>query len=180
MIRTYLECREWLGSDYAIRKKLDAGELYRVGWGLYSDKPSPGLPELAAKRYPATVVAMDSAFFYQGLTDVVPDRLHLATARDTTRIADRRIRQHFVPAAILGVGVAVIDWNGAPCRTYDLERLAIDAVRMRTKLPYELYKEVVLSLRARSAELYPAKIDDYLDAFPRRDSILASIEKEIF
>ena len=60
------------------------------------------------------------------------------------------------------------------------ERLAIDAVRMRTKLPYELYKEVVLSLRARSAELYPAKIDDYLDAFPRRDSILAAIEKEIF
>ena len=180
MIWTYTECRERVGSDYAIRKKLEAGELHRVGWGLYSDKPSPGLPELAAKRYPDAVIALDSAFFYQGLTDVVPDRLHLATARDTTRIADRRIRQHFVPSSILGVGVAVIDWNGAPCRTYDLERLAIDAVRMRTKLPYELYKEVILSLRARSAELYPAKIDDYLDAFPHRDSILASIEKEVF
>ena len=51
---------------------------------------------------------------------------------------------------------------------------------MRARLPYELYKEVVLSLRARSADLYPAKIADYLEAFPRKDSVLDAIEKEIF
>jgi len=162
MVKTFQECLSEFGSEYAIRGELAAGRLFRVGHGLKA------------------VVCLDSAFFYQGLTDVVPDALHLATARSAVRIRDANVRQHFVPAKLLDVGRTILVRNGTELRTYDLERLAIDAVRMRARLPYELYKEVVLSLRARSTDLYPAKIADYLEAFPRKDSVLDAIEKEIF
>ena len=64
--------------------------LYKLDRGIYSDRPYVPFVEIAAKRYPNAVVTLDSAFYYQGLTDVVPDVLHLATDRKASRIADRR------------------------------------------------------------------------------------------
>lgn len=180
MIYTYTECRTQFGSDRQLAALLAEGKLYKVDRGLYSDRPYEKLLAIAEKRYPEAVVSLDSAFFYQGLTDVVPERLHLSTARDTTKIPDKRIRQHFVPAEILHVGEVRIMYNGSSVLTYDLERLCIDVVRYRNKLPCDLQKEVILSLRSRTHEMYPAKIDDYLDAFPFREKVLGIIEKEIF
>ena len=51
---------------------------------------------------------------------------------------------------------------------------------MRTKFPYDFFKEVVNSLRSRVGEMYPAKIDDYLELFPYRESVMSAIRKEIF
>ena len=180
MIKTHKECLEMFGSDLAIAKEVAAKRLFKVDRGIYADRPFVPLIEIVQKRYVRAVVTMDSAFFYQGLTDIVPEKIHLATDRTASRISDKRIVQHFVPATILDVGACEVQYNNSSIRTYDLERLAIEAVRMRTKLSYQLYKDVVLSLRDRSAELYPAKIDDYLDKFTYRDSIAQVIRKEIF
>ena len=180
MIKTHKECIEMLGSDLAIGKAVMEKRLFRVDRGIYADRPFVPFIEIVQKRYPAAVVALDSAFFYQGLTDVIPEVVHLATDRGASRIADKRIMQHFVPERILCVGATKVSYNNSAVRTYDLERLAIEAVRMKTKLPYELYKSVILSLRSRVSELYPAKIDDYLDFFPYRESIADAIRKEIF
>ena len=180
MIRTYTECLQEFGSPRAILALVKSGQLHKIERGLYSEDRFERLLAIAAKRYPKAVVSMQSAFYYQNLTDVVPDKLHLSTARNTTKIFDDRICQHFIPARALNVGVTDIMRNGIGVRTYDLERLCIDIVRNRTKLPYDLYKEVVLSLRNRAHEMYPAKIDDYLDAFPYRNKLFDMIEKEIF
>lgn len=180
MIKTFTECVKDFGNARTVATLVATGRLYKVGRGLYSDEQFQRLPAIAAKRYPQAVVSMQSAFFYQNLTDVVPDKLHLSTARNTTKICDPRICQHFIPQRTLNVGATTMIRNGCEMRIYDLERLCIDVVKNRTKLPYELYKEVVLSLRSRSHEMYPAKIDDYLDAFPYRDKLLDLIEKEIF
>jgi predicted transcriptional regulator of viral defense system len=129
MLKTHKELIEEQGSDVAIARQVADGKLHRVDRGVYSDKPYAPFVEIAMKRYPDAVVTMESAFFYQGLTDVIPDVLHLATDRAASRIADARICQHFVPAKILRVGATSIDYNGAAIRTYDLERLAIEVVR---------------------------------------------------
>ena len=180
MLKTHKELIGELGSDVAIARQIADGKIYRVDRGVYSDKSYAPFAEIAMKRYPDAVVTMESAFFYQGLTDVIPDVFHLATDRAASRIADARICQHFVPSKILRVGATSIDYNGAAIRTYDLERLAIEVVRMRTKIPFDLYKEVISSLRLRGAELYPAKIDDYLTSFPYARSILNIIRREVF
>ena len=177
---TYLQCLTEFGSDYAIQKAIADGSLFRVGRGLYARTPNPGFLAIVMARHRNAIVCLDSAFFYQGLTDVVPDVLHLATSRSAKRIANPAVRQHFVPQNILRVGESSIERNGTTIRIYDLERLAIDVIRMRPRLPYDLCKEVILSLRGRSGDMYPARIADYLEHFPRRDTILNAIEKEIF
>jgi len=180
VLKSHKECLETYGSDFLISKEITEGRLFRVDRGMYSDRKYVPLIEIAEKRYPHSVVTLDSAFYYHGLTDVIPDALHLATDRKAARIADRRICQHFVPAEILHVGETQITHNGSSVKTYDLERLCIEVVRNKPKLPYDFYKEVVLSLRSRAHEMYPAKIDDYLAFFPYRNKVFDLIEKEIF
>ena len=64
-------------------------------------------------------------------------------------------------------------------RIFDKERLLIETVRMRTKMPLDLYHEVVGNYRKEAAALYPAKMEDYLDSFPKRDVIFDVIKKEV-
>lgn len=64
-------------------------------------------------------------------------------------------------------------------RIFDKEWLLIETVRMRTKMPFDLYHEVIGNFRQISEELYPAKMEDYLDAFPKREVIFDVIRKEV-
>ena len=66
------------------------------------------------------------------------------------------------------------DW-----RTSRGERLLIETVRLRTKLPYELYREVIGGFRRVVEELYPAKMEDYLESFPKRKLIFDIIKREV-
>ena len=180
MLKTHKECLVIFKSDLNIAAALKDGRLYKVDRGIYSDKPFAPFVEIVQKRYPEAVITLNSAFFYHGLTDAIPEKVHIATDRQASRISDSRIIQHFVPETLLHLGEIEINYNNSPVRTYDLERLSIDVVRMSSKLPYELYKSVIRSLRLRSEELYPAKIDDYLEHFPYRDSLAKALRKEIF
>ena len=78
------------------------------------------------------------------------------------------------------VGVAEIDYCGDRVRTYDLERLLIDTARMKSKLPSDLYKEVILSFRSRTGSLSEEKIGQYLPLFPKRDMIERILYEEVF
>ena len=50
---------------------------------------------------------------------------------------------------------------------------------MRTKMPLDLYHDVVSSYRRDADTLYPAKMEDYLDAFPKREVIFDVIKREV-
>ena len=69
--------------------------------------------------------------------------------------------------------------RGVHLRIYDKERLLIETVRLRTKLPYELYREVIGGFRRVVEELYPAKMEDYLESFPKRKLIFDIIKREV-
>ena len=102
------------------------------------------------------------------------------TARNDGRIKDGRIRQYYVPAEVLKVGMVIRDFNGEKIRTYDIERLLIETARMKSELPSDLYKEVILEFRKRVEIMYPAKIGEYLVGFPKRDLIEKIIDEEVF
>jgi hypothetical protein len=89
--------------------------------------------------------------------------------------------QHFLPKGTNEIGVVSYRHVSADIsRIFDKERLLIETARNKTKLPYDLYKEVVESFRKIKDTLYPAKLIDYLEAFPKKDSILRTIECEVF
>ena len=84
------------------------------------------------------------------------------------------------PAEVLKVGMVIRDFNGEKIRTYDIERLLIETARMKSELPSDLYKEVILEFRKRTESMYPAKIGEYLVGFPKRDLIERIIDEEVF
>jgi len=181
MILSIQECLERFGSYYAISKKVAEGTLVKIERGIYSDSkeyvPGEGIVQ---KKYPNAVFTMESAFHYHRLTDVVPDTYSLATPARTAAISDKRVTQYFVPEGTLDIGRTEMDVAGHKISVYDLERMLIELMRYRKKLPYDYYKEILGNYRNNLDRLYPAKLDDYLAAFPKRDAISRFLDLEVF
>ena len=181
MILSIKECLERYGSYYAISKGVATGSLVKIERGIYSDsgKYVPG-EGIVQKKYPNAVFTMESAFLYHRLTDVVPDTYSLATPVRTTAIEDRRIKQYFVPEGTLDIGRTEMVVAGVKIFVYDLERMLIELMRYRRKLPYDYYKEILGNYRSNLNRLYPSKLDDYLSVFPKRDAISRFLDLEVF
>jgi predicted transcriptional regulator of viral defense system len=180
MLYTFAECKKKFGSPYQIEKAIADGCLWKLGAGEYSDTGDEDELEIVQWRHPNAVMTLDSAFFYHDLTDSVPDFYYMATDRGARPIADPLVKQFYLPKGTAGIGVTTIDYCGDKVRTFDLERLLVETARMKNKLAPDLYKEVVLSFRRRSAELEAYKIADYLAHFAKRDAIEKIIYEEVF
>ena len=179
MLATTAECLAKYGSFYRMAQAIRRGELHKLAHGVYSDGKRPRDVELLLKKYPSAVVTMLSAYYYHGITDNVPDKIHLAVERDGTKIRDANVVEHFVPKGTGRIGVVHAEFRGMELRIFDKERLLIETVRMRTKMPLDLYHEVIAGYRKEAGSLYPARMEDYLDAFPKRNAIFDAIKKEV-
>ena len=181
MILSTSECLDRYGSYYAMRRKISVGDLYKLESGIYSDTDEYVSGEqIIQKKFPSAVFTLESAFLYHGLTDVVPDEYSLATAARTSAITDRRVKHYYVPAATADIGKTTMEYAGSTITIYDKERLLIELMRYRRKLPYDYYKEVLSNYRGNLDQLYPSKIDEYLAAFPKRDAISRQLDLEVF
>ena len=164
-----------------MKKAIAEGVLFRIEKGIYSDSTNRvSEEEILQKKYPSAIVTLKSAFLYYSYSDSIPDKYDLATDSKSAKISDDRVMQYYMPEGTLEIGKTELDYDGIKIRTYDLERLLIELVRYQTKLPYDYYKEVVANYRNNVNKLYPAKLDDYLEHFPRRNAIERVIEKEVF
>ena len=179
MLMRATDCLKKWGTHYRIAEKVREGELVKVAPGLYSDGTRHHEVEILQTRYPKAVVSMLSAYYYYDLTDNIPDKCHLAVERGSTKIADPGVVEYFVPKGTGEIGVEKLVLRNVPMRIFDKERLLIETVRMRTKIPYDLYHEVIGNYRQLAEELYPAKIEDYLERFPKRGVIFDVIRKEV-
>ena len=179
MLMTMAECREKLGGVSRIKEMIRIGALRRVAYGIYTDGACHRDVEILQKRYPASVVTLQSAYYYYELSDSVPEKIHLAVERGSSQIDDSNVVECFVPTGTGGIGVENVTLRDTPLRIFDKERLLIETIRLRTKIPYELYREVIGSYRRIVNDLYFAKVEDYLEAFPKRKLIFNVIKKEV-
>ncbi len=180
MLYTFTDCKKKFGSPYQIEKAIRAGALVKMGVGEYSDTGKEDELELIQWRYPQTALTFDSAYFYYDLTDAIPDKYYLATDRKARAITDPLVKQFYMPTGTFELGLTTIEFCGNRVRTYDLERLLIETVRMKNKLSADLYKEVVLSFRKRTSSLSSYKLSDYLPYFSKRDILEKIIYEEVF
>ena len=107
MILTYRQCLEKYGTDYRIKKAIEAGILFQKEKGLYSDKKICSELELMTAKYPRAIFAGSSAYYYYGLTDIIPDYYCLTTKREDSRIKDKRVKQSFVNDDLYDIGNAL-------------------------------------------------------------------------
>lgn len=179
-MKTRVECLEIYGSDYYIEKKIEEGELFKIEKGIYSKKKY--VPEVAmfAYKYQNAVLTMRSAFYFHGLTDVIPDKCDLATTRDAAKIKDERVKQYFIPNDFFKEGIEIEDYKGYDIRIYNKERMLIELVRYKSKLPFDYYKEIVLNYRKLLPKLDIQKIQDYAMMAPKSNKVLEILQLEVF
>ena len=173
------ECLSRFGSDYFIEQQIAAGNLFRLENGVFAEQKHVPENAIISHRYPHGVITLLSAFYHYGLTDVIPNACDLATSRNAAKIRDARVRQVFVPDEILFQGAIMDQEHDYPIRIYSRERLLIELLRYKSKLPFDLYKEVLLSFRKIITQLNMQDIQDFAMAVPKRKMIMEALQMEV-
>lgn len=180
MLYTYEQCIDKYGSNYQLEKKLHNEELYKVEKGIYSDKKNVMEIEIIIKKYPKAIFTMDSAFYFHSLTDDIPDEYSMVTDRNAAKIRDDRIKQYFCALKTLDIGKTTLNYQGVDICIYDKERLLIELIRNKNKLPFDYYKEIISNYRNRIYEIDIEKLQEYTEKFPWCDKIEETIQLEVF
>ncbi len=180
MLYSYHECIVKYQNDYQIRKAIESGKLFQLEKGVYSDSKYVSDLEIFAKKYPNAIVTMNSAFYHYGLTDTIPSYSYLATDRDAAKIRDSRVKQSFLPKDVLQLGVLNVVQPDFTVRIYSKERMLVELVRYKSKLPYDYYKEIIGNYRKLIYELDIQEIQEIVKMFPRSNKINQILQDEVF
>lgn len=180
MIYNYKEVIEIYKSDYKLKKALLANEMFRLEKGIYSDKKIVNPMIIYSKKYPNAVITMDSAFYYYNLTDVIPNKVYLATDRNSDTIKNDKIIQSFMSKEILYIGKTIIKIDNEEVNIYDRERLLVELIRRRKLFPFDYYKEIISRYREIVDELDMYKIEQYLALFNNEINLSDILQREVF
>ena len=179
MLMNYAECEEKYGNPYQIKKAINSGCIYKIESGIYSDVQYCSNLSILVKKYPNAILTGDYAFYYHGLTDLIPDKYTLATKSNATVILDDRVNQVYVRNNLFLLGIMEIDIDDAHAKIYDKERMLIELLRNKNTMPYDLYKEVLLNYRNIIDSLEIWRIQEYASIFPKSKMIINTLEKEV-
>lgn len=179
MVYRYEDMIDRYGSAYGVRRAVTSGDVVKVGRGVYSDERHPDPNAVACALWPQAVLTMDSAFYLHGLTDVVPELVHVATPRNSTRIRDPRIRQHFMLPELMLTGVEEVDAEGSPIRVFSRERMLVELLRNAGTMPLDYYKELVGSYRRVAGELDMREVEDCSALYSRADGLFDMMQREV-
>lgn len=180
MIYNYKEIMEIYKNDYNLKKALNKNEIFKLDKGIYSNKKIVNPLVIYSKKYPNSVITMDSAYYYYNLTDVIPSKVYLATDRNTDKINNEKIVQTFMSKNILYQGRVNLQTNDGVINIYDRERLLIELIRKKKQIPFDYYKEIISNYRALVDELDMYKIEEYLALFKNDMSLSNILQMEVF
>lgn len=179
MIYSYDDVLKTYGSVYKVNRAIAAGALYKVARGWYSDERHPDPSVVTCARYPRAVLTMDSAFFFYGLTDVVPTLVHVATPRNATRISSSHVRQYFMEPKLMGTGTESINHAGGVVRIFSRERMLVELLRCGRALPWGYYKELISSYRKIATRLDFREVEDCISLYERSDGLFSLLQREV-
>lgn len=180
MILSYNDCLTKYKTDYRIKKAISEGELFKIEKGIYSKQKHVAELAIIAVKYPNAIITMNSAFYYHSLTDVIPDFYYLSTNKAGAKIKDERVKQIFESKKFLNYGMIEKERQGVMIKIYDKERMLIELIRSKNKLPYDYYKEIIGHYREMTNELDIERIQEYAMMFPKSGLITETLQAEVF
>lgn len=179
MLYSYEDCIEMYKSDYQLRKQIELGNIYKIEKGIYSDCEYESELAIMQVKYPNTVYTMNSAFYFHGLTDTIPQKYYLETDKDASKIRDEKVKQIFDNHTSMELGVMEMEYDGAKIKVFNKERLLIELIRNRNKLPFDYYKEIIGSYRRLIHELDIQAIQKYAIVLPKTKKVMEIIQLEV-
>lgn len=179
MVKTYTDYVKEYGNQYKLNKAIASKKVYKIEEGIYSDQER--IPEIAiiTTKYPNAILSGEYAFYYHGLTDVIPEKYSMATKSKASKIKDPRVFQIYVRDDIFEKGVETVMIDGYAVRIYDKERMLIELLRNKNILPYDLYKEILINYRSIIQSLQIWRIQEYADIFPKSKMIKKALDEEV-
>ena len=180
MVLTFSECIEKYGSKYNLKKKIAQGELFQLEKGIYSDKKYVPEFQVISKKYPTAIFTSRSAYYYHHLTDTIPDMYYLATNYSAAKISDMRVIQIFENSGKLELGVEYMEYGNANIRIYNKERMLVELLRNKNKLPFDYYKEILNNYRKIVNNLDIPLIQDMAIELPKSRMIMEALQTEVF
>ena len=135
---------------------------------------------LYSKKYPKAIITMDSAFYFYELTDVIPQKVYLATDSHARKIESENIVQLFVDGKILNEGKVTEKIEDEYVNIYDKERLLVELIRKRNQISFDYYKELISSYRESSDKLDMYKIEKYLALYKNEVNLSNALLREVF
>ena len=180
MLYSYSECLEKYGSKYNINKIVESGKLFKQEKGIYSDERYVPTVQIISHKYPKAVFTMNSAFYYHGLTDTVPESYYLLTDKNATKIRDKKVRQLFDNNNSLGLGRITMKYNGTEISIFNRERMLVELIRNKNKLPFDYYKEIIASYRKLIYELDIQAVQEYAMQLPKKKLVMETLQLEVF
>lgn len=94
MLLSYHECLEKYGIDYQIKKHTGRSSIYNRKGSLFRGQVRAGIRD-HHEKYPNAILTLNSAFYYYGLTDTIPDHYYVATPKSNRKIEDVRVKLSF-------------------------------------------------------------------------------------
>lgn len=179
MLLSYEECRKKYNNDYRIKQAIQNGALYKLAPGIYSDRQYEPDTAIIRKKYPDAVFTLNSAFYYQGLTDTIPTHYYLATDKDAAKIKDKNVKQIFDNYKSMDLGIEIKEYSGDKIYVFSKERLLIELVRNKHKLPFDYYKEIVSNYRRLIYEIDFGLVEEYAEKLPKTKMVMETIQMEI-
>lgn len=182
MLYAYKELEEKLGNYSKVKKAVNDGLYIKVSHGIYTDE-SPSLSELESifKRYPNAILTLESAFSYYDMSDYVPNKYVVASAQNAHRINNKKVNQLFISEELLNIGKIKIKTKCGIINIYDKERLLIELFRLKNKLSYPYFKEVVNSYRElfKDGLIDNNKLASYCSKFKNGENLKRRIQEVV-
>ena len=179
MVYNYQECIALFGSHYALIKALNDKKIFKIKEGLYSTDKKPKELEVFIKEHKDAVFTLESAFYYLGISDVIPEKYVIATDKDATKYKDMNIKQYFMNNGLIKIGVTTINHSGMNIPIFNKERMLIELIRYKNKVPFDYYKEIINYYRNHINDIDISSVLEYLEFFPKKNLIMRTIQMEV-
>ena len=180
MVYTYKEIlKKYNGNRNKLKKDIRNKVIYKIEEGIYSSQKFVEELEIIFFKYKDAVLTLQSAFYYHGLSDYIPEKIVISTPKAAWNKKRKDIKQIFMKPEYHSIGVETKQNRGYSIKIYNLERTLIELIRYSDKLPYELYKEVINSYREIKNQLSYNKLVDYSNKFNSKSKIISAIENSI-
>jgi len=181
MLYTYKELEKQLSSDYQIKKALSDKKIHKITNGIYSETPNVHPLAIISKKYPLAIFTMDTAFYFHGLTDVIPQKAYLSVKRTSSRRYNNpEIVFIYSQDKYLNLGKSEIIYEGVEINIYNKERMLIELVRSKRSMGFDYYKEIIVSYRKIVNKLDIRCIEEYSSSFDKDEYIFRTIQEEVF
>lgn len=180
MVYNYKDAIARYQNNYNLMTAIQNGEIIKIENGIYSDSKDYKDLDVFIIKYKNPIFTMESAFYYYGISDVIPEKYNIASNKNGTKYDSPNIKQYFMDSCILEMGKRKYLHLGTEIYIYCKERLLIELIRYKNSLPYDYYKEIINYYRNNIQNIDVSVLFEMIPYFPKKEMIYRILQDEVF